>query len=80
MKKYLGFESNLKIIMNSMVNTIKIEAFHVFKLFVYNPKKPENVKSILKNNKDKLIGFLTDLKAKSIFSIFLKYFLRRPTI
>jgi calcium binding protein 39 len=73
MKKYLGFESNLKIIMNSMVNkanTIKIEAFHVFKLFVYNPKKPENVKSILKNNKDKLIGFLTDLKAKSIFSIF----------
>jgi calcium binding protein 39 len=56
--------------MVNKANTIKIEAFHVFKLFVYNPKKPENVKSILKNNKDKLIGFLTDLKAKSIFFIF----------
>ena len=74
MKKYLSFDSNLKIIMNSMVNkanTIKIEAFYVFKLFVYNPKKPDSVKTILKNNKEKLISFLTDLKSKSKFFFFL---------
>jgi calcium binding protein 39 len=33
-------------------------AFHVFKVFVANPKKPSEICSILYQNKTKLIPFL----------------------
>ncbi|CAN0300133.1 unnamed protein product [Ectocarpus sp. 12 AP-2014] len=37
---------------------IQYEAFHVFKVFVANPKKPREVTKILVNNKAKLIAYL----------------------
>lgn len=65
MHKYLAQVENLKIIMNLLVNKatgIKTEAYNVFKLFVYNPKKPDGIKNILLNNKDQLIQYLKDFK------------------
>merc|ERR1719197_243014 len=37
---------------------IQFEAFHVFKVFVANPKKPADVADILLKNKEKLIAYL----------------------
>jgi len=39
---------------------IQFEAFHVFKVFVANPKKPERILDILVRNKEKLIEYLSD--------------------
>lgn len=62
MIKYINSAENLKIIMNLLRGTtkaIQFEAFHVFKIFVANPKKSRQVLEILVRNKDKLIEFLT---------------------
>lgn len=62
MIKYINSAENLKIIMNLLRVTsknIQIEAFHVFKIFVANPKKEQPVLEILLLNKRKLIDFLT---------------------
>lgn len=37
---------------------IQFEAFHVFKVFVANPKKPADITQILINNREKLILYL----------------------
>ena len=39
-----------------------LEAFHVFKIFVANPRKSEKVERLLIKNKDKLIHFLTEFR------------------
>jgi calcium binding protein 39 len=65
--KYLAHVENLKLIMNLLVNKaqgIKIEAYNVFKLFVYNPKKSDGIKNILLLNRDKLVSYLTEFKVK----------------
>ena len=41
---------------------IQFEAFHVFKVFVANPKKPEDITQILVNNRDKLIKYLENFQ------------------
>lgn len=41
---------------------IQFEAFHVFKVFVANPKKPEAISQILINNRDKLIAYLRNFQ------------------
>ncbi|KXN72635.1 Mo25-like protein, partial [Conidiobolus coronatus NRRL 28638] len=51
----------LKLIMNCLKDpskNIQWEAFHIFKIFVANPNKPENITKILKLNQLKLIEFL----------------------
>lgn len=53
--------ANLKMMMNLLRDksrNIQFEAFHVFKVFVANPKKPPQIESILRRNKDKLLTFL----------------------
>lgn len=40
----------------------RLEAFHVFKIFVANPKKTDKVERLLIKNKDKLIHFLTEFR------------------
>lgn len=37
---------------------IQFEAFHVFKIFVANPKKTDAILNILLRNKEKLVEFL----------------------
>jgi len=38
--------------------SIQFEAFHVFKIFVANPHKPEPILKILRRNKNNLVEFL----------------------
>ncbi|MBW0464361.1 hypothetical protein O181_004076 [Austropuccinia psidii MF-1] len=61
MNQYISNEDNLKIMMNLLKDkskNIQFEAFHVFKVFVANPRKPPPIESILRRNKEKLIEFL----------------------
>jgi len=61
MMKYINDPNNLKIMMNLLrgnTKAIQFEAFHVFKIFVANPKKSKPVVEILVRNKKKLIEFL----------------------
>jgi calcium binding protein 39 len=62
MMKYINSADNLKIMMNLLrgnTKAIQFEAFHVFKIFVANPKKSPAVIDILARNKKKLIEFLS---------------------
>lgn len=61
MTRYIGDEGNLKMMMNMLRDkskNIQFEAFHVFKVFVANPKKPPQIEGILRRNKEKLLVFL----------------------
>jgi calcium binding protein 39 len=61
MMKYINDPNNLKIMMNLLrgnTKAIQFEAFHVFKIFVANPKKSKPVVEILVRNRKKLIEFL----------------------
>lgn len=63
MTRYIASEANLKMMMNMLRDksrNIQFEAFHVFKVFVANPKKPPQIESILRRNKEKLLAFLKD--------------------
>lgn len=62
MIKYISARSNLKCIMMVLSDPsahISMEAFHVFKVFVVNPKKPNDIIKVLYDNKSKLIKYLT---------------------
>jgi len=62
MMKYINDPENLKVIMillsRGNTKAIQFEAFHVFKIFVANPKKSRPVIEILVRNRDKLLQFL----------------------
>ncbi|CAN6910013.1 unnamed protein product, partial [Brassica oleracea] len=65
MTKYVSSRDNLRILMNLLresSKSIQIEAFHVFKLFVANQKKPADIVNILVANRSKLLRLLADLK------------------
>eukprot|EP00298_Acanthocystis_sp_HF-20_P028207 c6802_g1_i1.p1 GENE.c6802_g1_i1~~c6802_g1_i1.p1 ORF type:complete len:234 (+),score=89.56 c6802_g1_i1:65-766(+) len=62
MTKYIASTDNLKLIMNMLRDeskAIQFEAFHVFKVFVANPKKPDQIKHILAKNQQKLVDYLS---------------------
>lgn len=68
MSKYVGDVDNLKVIMMLLQDSssaITLEAFHIFKIFVANPRKAERVEKILVKNKEELIRFLTDFQNKA---------------
>lgn len=59
MMKYIGERENLKTMMNLLRDpsgNIQYEAFHVFKVFVANPRKPPAIVKILYQNKAKLVA------------------------
>lgn len=61
MMKYIEDRDNLKLMMNMLKNNsnaIQFEAFHVFKVFVANPKQTYPIKLVLWNNKKRLIDYL----------------------
>merc|ERR1712218_706107 len=66
--KYTLKKNNLKIIMNLMKkykqNSISLEAYHIFKLFIANPNKEKDIKVILWKNKQKLIDLLNDFQVR----------------
>ncbi|OQR66420.1 calcium-binding protein 39-like [Tropilaelaps mercedesae] len=62
MSRYISSSENLKLIMNMLKDksrNIRIEAFHVFKVFVANPHKPKSILDILIRNREKLADFLS---------------------
>jgi len=66
MKNYVCNIQNLKIVMNLLLaesSIIKSEAFHIFKVFVVNPKKPPGVQQILVKNKTKLVALIESLES-----------------
>ncbi|KAK6589082.1 hypothetical protein RS030_233554 [Cryptosporidium xiaoi] len=61
MTLFSGNSEYLKIFMDlisSNLETISFEAFHIFKLFIANPKKSRDILNILKSNKNKIIQLL----------------------
>ncbi|KEF52287.1 conidiophore development protein hymA [Exophiala aquamarina CBS 119918] len=61
MTQYVASGDNLKLTMNLLKDDRKMvqyEAFHVFKVFVANPNKSEEVRKILIKNKGRLLKFL----------------------
>jgi len=65
MLSYIGDDGFLQIHMNLLRESskaIKIEAFHVFKIFAANPRKPPRVQQILFKNKDRLMKLLEALQ------------------
>ncbi|WFD33036.1 Hym1p [Malassezia sp. CBS 17886] len=63
MTRYVSDDANLKRVMNLLrerSKNIQFEAFHVFKVFVANPKKTPAVEAILRRNRERLLAFLSD--------------------
>jgi hypothetical protein len=63
MMAYINDKNNLRLIMNMLRNTstaIQFEAFHIFKVFVANPKKTLDIATVLYQNQAKIISFLSD--------------------
>uniref|UniRef100_A0A061QMF7 Calcium binding protein 39 n=1 Tax=Tetraselmis sp. GSL018 TaxID=582737 RepID=A0A061QMF7_9CHLO len=63
MLRYVSQRDNLILMMNLLKDSsrsIQFEAFHVFKVFVANPSKPDEIVDILVGNKEKLLLFLRD--------------------
>jgi len=59
--KYIGDKQNLKTIMTVMAHkaaVIKLEAFHVFKVFAANPKKTPPIEELLCANREALLTYL----------------------
>ncbi|KAI4317708.1 hypothetical protein L6164_025557 [Bauhinia variegata] len=64
MKRYVLEVRYLKVMMTLLRDSsknIQISAFHIFKVFVANPNKPQEVKIILAKNRDKLLELLQNL-------------------
>eukprot|EP00803_Ostreobium_quekettii_P008844 evm.model.scf_195.9 EVM.evm.TU.scf_195.9 scf_195:52259-58872(-) len=71
MLRYVSDVQNLILMMTLLkdeYNSIQYEAFHVFKVFVANPNKPESVMGILSNNKAKLLRFLENFHDDQVAS------------
>lgn len=61
MMRFISSKQNLQrimILLRDQSGNIQFEAFHVFKVFVANPKKPLNVAKVLVKNKAKLVEYL----------------------
>ncbi|GAB4843500.1 hypothetical protein Ancab_013461, partial [Ancistrocladus abbreviatus] len=64
MKHYIQEIRHLKVIMTLLKDSsknIQISSFHIFKVFVANPNKPQEIKIILAKNHEKLLELLRSL-------------------
>ncbi|WIA32115.1 hypothetical protein OEZ86_002966 [Tetradesmus obliquus] len=63
MMRYVSDVKNLMqmmLLLKDSSRNIQFEAFHVFKVFVANPNKPQAIVDILTNNREKLLKYLED--------------------
>jgi len=61
MTAYVDSPDHLKLCMNLLRDkskNVQYEAFHVFKVFVANPKKSPAVENLLLRNREQLLRFL----------------------
>lgn len=73
MLRYISDVNNLVLIMNLMrvkSESMRMEAFHVFKIFVANPDKEAEVTAVLTRNKTKLIAYIAKLSTERESDIF----------
>ncbi|ETO17623.1 hypothetical protein RFI_19697 [Reticulomyxa filosa] len=64
---YITNKNNLRIVMTLLKNSsrlISFESFHIFKIFVANPNKSEEVHIILFKNRDKLVKLLEEFQTQ----------------
>lgn len=69
MMEYVASEQFLQIHMNLLRKSSKamqIEAFHVLKIFVVNPRKPPRVHAILHKNRERLVKLLETFYTKKV--------------
>jgi calcium binding protein 39 len=67
MQKYISSKKNLKLIMMCLrepSHALRMDAFHVFKIFVANPNKSKEVEHLLVRNRDKLLHFVKEFGLK----------------
>lgn len=67
MTMYIDDVDNLKLVMNLLKDkskNIQHEAFHIFKIFVANPKKSKPILDILIKNRSRLLKFLSDFNTE----------------
>lgn len=67
MVAYVGDEQFLRIhmiLLRDKSQAIQLEAFHVFKIFVANPRKPHKVQLILYRNREKLLRLIETFLVK----------------
>ena len=65
MQKYIASKKHLKQIMLLLREpsaALRMDAFHVFKIFVANPNKSEEVELLLLRNCEKLLAFVMDFE------------------
>lgn len=65
MLSYVDNEHHLQIHMNLLrenSKALQVDAFHVFKIFAANPRKPQKVQQILYKNRERLIKLIGTLK------------------
>lgn len=63
MQRYIASRDNLKLVMLLLRETsqaLRMDAFHVFKIFVANPNKSEEVEHLLLRNCEKLLPFVSE--------------------
>lgn len=61
MQRYIASRDNLKLVMlllREPSQALQMDAFHVFKIFVANPKKSPEVEQLLVRNREKLLAFV----------------------
>ncbi|XP_021274417.1 putative MO25-like protein At5g47540 isoform X2 [Herrania umbratica] len=69
MVRYVSSLDNMRIMMNLLRDskkTIKLDTFHVFKLFVANQNKPPEIISILVTNRSKLLRFFSEFNIDKV--------------
>lgn len=65
MTRFISSVDRLRTIMNLLrdrSSSIQYEAFHVFKIFVANPRKDPRVRDVLMRNREKLISFMSEFQ------------------
>lgn len=63
MQRYVASKTNLKLVMlllREPSQALRMDAFHVFKIFVANPNKSLEVEQVLLRNQEKLLAFVSD--------------------
>ncbi|RHY86003.1 hypothetical protein DYB37_013670 [Aphanomyces astaci] len=63
MMRYISDKHHLKVVMQLLreqSDALRLDAFHVFKIFVANPSKHDDIVSLLLRNRDKLLKFVVE--------------------
>ncbi|KAE8962836.1 hypothetical protein PR003_g28095 [Phytophthora rubi] len=75
MQRYVASRNNLKqvmLLLREPSDALRMDAFHVFKIFVANPNKSNEVEQLLVRNCEKLLAFVSDFGKAEVSRDFLQ--------